>query len=54
MSALLGTIYVGELRTEKEKKVGRWHHTSQILVVAMYFSWSMKWIGEDTEKQEEQ
>lgn len=33
--------------------MGKWHHTSEILVVAMYFSWSMKWIGEDTEKEEQ-
>ena len=54
MSALLGMIYVGDFFSETEKKkVGKWHHTSEILVVAMYFSWSMKWIGEDTEKEEQ-
>lgn len=42
MSALLGTIYVGVLSTEK--KVARWHHTSAILIVAMNFSLTVKWI----------
>lgn len=54
MSAPLGTICVEELRTER--KVARWHHTSQILIVAMNFNLSMKWIvvylGEDTENVE--
>lgn len=55
MSAPLGTICVEELRTER--KVARWHHTSQILIVAMNFNLSMKWIvvylGEDTENVED-
>lgn len=40
MSALLGAIYVGELRTEE--KVAMWHHTSEILMVAVTFNLSMK------------
>lgn len=56
MSAPLGTICVEELRTER--KVARWHHTSQILIVAMNFNLSMKWIvvylGEDTENVEDE
>lgn len=55
MSALLGTIYVGELRTEK--KVARWHNTSEILIVARNFNLSMIWmvmhLGEDIESAEE-
>lgn len=37
--------------------MARWNHTSEILIVAVYFNWSMKWtvkhFGEDTEKAEE-
>lgn len=54
MSAQQGAIYVAELRTERE--AARWHHTSEILIVAMNFSLSMEWIavhlGEDTENSE--
>lgn len=55
MSALLSTIYVGELRTER--KVASWHRTSEILIAAVTFNLSMKQIvvhlGAETENAEE-